>query len=48
MPYRARFLIYLKVFLGMGLIWTFEILAGLTDVGDEVWYRLPIIYALNP
>ena len=33
----SRFLIYLKLFVGMGFIWVFEIVAGLVDAEEEVW-----------
>ena len=34
-----RFLMYLKLFVGMGMIWTFEIIAGICGdfVHDRVW-----------
>ncbi len=32
-----RFLIYLKLFVGMGFIWTFEILAGIIEQKEEYW-----------
>ena len=33
-----RFLLYLKLFLGMGFVWTFEIVAGFLDVHEAFWY----------
>ncbi len=32
-----RFLLYLKLFLGMGLIWVFEILGGLSSTTEKMW-----------
>lgn len=33
-----RFIIYLKLFLGMGFIWTFEIVAAMSDSDQKWWY----------
>ena len=30
----SRFLTFLKLFLGMGILWIFEIVAGLLDTDD--------------
>jgi hypothetical protein len=40
-----RFLTYLKLFLGMGILWIFEIISGLVDdkAGEESW--LVFIYS---
>ena len=40
-----RFVIYLRLFLGMGAIWIFEIFAGLTDdyVHESVWYFTDVL-----
>ncbi len=32
-----RFLLYVKLFLGMGLIWTFEIIAGMSNTREGIW-----------
>jgi hypothetical protein len=37
---KRRFLLYLRLFLGMGFIWTFEIIAGLfgDTLPESTWY----------
>ena len=34
-----RFLLFVKLFVGMGIIWSFEIIAGLMDdmTNEKVW-----------
>jgi hypothetical protein len=33
----CSFLVLLKLFIGMGLMWTFEIIAGLIDFHNRQW-----------
>merc|ERR1712218_267227 len=44
-----RFLLFLKLFIGMGIMWTFEIIAGLSgDVTDEsVWHFTNVLIMLQ-
>lgn len=44
-----KFLMYLKLFLGMGFIWVFEISAGLAgdDIPDYAWYVTDILNMLQ-
>ena len=44
-----KFLIYLRLFLGMGFIWIFEIIAGLFDehVHESAWYFTDILNMLQ-
>ena len=40
-----KFVMYLKLFVGMGFIWTFEIISGLThkSTGASVWWLTDVL-----
>ena len=35
--FHFSFLVYLKLFIGVGTIWTFDIIDGLIDPNNEHW-----------
>ena len=44
---RERFLQYLKIFVGMGVMWTFEVLSSFIGQEEEIWYVTDIINSLQ-
>ena len=48
-PKMEKFVMYLKLFIGMGFIWTFEIISGVfhESTGSAVWYFTDVLNMLQ-